>query len=54
MQVRCPSCQQVTTAAFPTNAPSRVQYGRRLRAWAVYLVTHQCVPYARVRDNRSD
>ena len=50
LQVRCASCQQVTTAAFPTDAPRRAQYGRRLRAWVVYLVTQQCVPYARVRD----
>ncbi|MEO7003270.1 MAG: IS66 family transposase [Ktedonobacterales bacterium] len=50
LQVRCAACQQVTTALFPSRVASRAQYGPHLRAWVVYLVTHQCVPYARVRD----
>jgi len=50
VQVRCTTCQQVTVATFPASAPSRAQYGPHLRAWVVYLVTQQCVPYARVRD----
>ena len=52
--VRCPACQQVTTAAFPAEAPSRAQYGPRLRALAVYLVAQQFVPYARTRDLLAD
>jgi len=36
--------------AFPAEAPSRAQYGPRLRALSVYLVEQQLVPYARVRD----
>ena len=34
---------------FPAEAPSRAQYGPRLRALAVYLVEQQFVPYGRVR-----
>ncbi len=50
VQVQCGACQHLTAAAFPATAPSRAQYGPHLRAWVVYLVTQQCVPYARVRD----
>lgn len=46
----CPSCQTVTAGSFPVEAPSRVQYGPRLRALAVYLVEQQLVPYSRVRE----
>ncbi|MGZ3680471.1 MAG: IS66 family transposase [Ktedonobacterales bacterium] len=46
----CPTCQTVTVGGFPAEAPSRAQYGPRLRAWAVYLVEHQLVPYHRVRE----
>ncbi len=54
LSVRCPACQQVTAGAFPAEAPSRVQYGPRLRALAVYLVAQQFVPYARTRDLLAD
>ncbi|MGO8948660.1 MAG: IS66 family transposase [Ktedonobacterales bacterium] len=54
LQVRCPSCQAVTAAAFPAEVPSRVQYGPRLRALAVYLVEQQLVPYGRVREVFAD
>lgn len=54
VSLRCPACQQVTAGAFPPTTPSRAQYGPRLRALAVYLVAHQFVPYARVRDLLAD
>ncbi len=54
LHVRCPVCQQVTAGAFPPEAPSRAQYGPRLRALAVYLVAQQFVPYARTRDLLAD
>ena len=50
LHVRCPRCQPVSVGAFPAEAPSRAQYGPRLRALAVYLVEQQFVPYARVRE----
>ena len=50
LHVRCPACQQITAGAFPPEAPSRAQYGPRLRSLAVYLVAQQFVPYARARD----
>ena len=54
LSVRCSACQQVTVGAFPVEAPSRAQYGPRLRALAVYLVAQQFVPYARARDLLAD
>jgi transposase len=49
LHVQCPSCRTVSVGAFVHEAPSRAQYGPRLRALAVYLVEQQLVPYARVR-----
>ena len=40
-------CGQSTTAAFPPDVRSLTQYGTRLRATALYLVTAQFVPYDR-------
>ena len=54
LHVRCPTCQQVSVAAFPAEAPSRAQYGPQLRALAVYLVEEQLVPLGRVQQVLSD
>lgn len=54
VHLRCPACQAVTAGAFPAAAPSRAQYGPRLRALVVYLVEQQLVPYGRVRDLLAD
>jgi transposase len=50
LHVRCPACDQVSSGVFPAEAPSRAQYGPRLRALAVYLVAQQLIPSARVRE----
>jgi transposase len=52
--VRCPACQAVTVGTFPAEAPSRAQYGPRLRALVVYLVEQQLVPYGRVQELLAD
>ncbi len=54
LHVRCPRCEQVSVGAFPAEAPSRAQYGPRLRALAVYLLEQQLIPYARVRELFAD
>src|SRR5271166_4939346 len=54
LHVRCPACQTVNVGGFPAEAPSRVQYGPRLRALCVYLVQQQLVPYGRVREVLDD
>jgi transposase len=40
----------VSVGQFPPEAPSRAQYGPRLRALGVYLLEQQLMPYARVRE----
>ena len=54
LHVRCRRCQAVSVGAFPAEAPSRVQYGPHLRAFAVYLLQQQFVPYGRVRELFAD
>src|SRR5260221_4564286 len=54
VQVRCPQCQHVSLGTFLAEAPSRAQYGPRLRAFSVYLIEQQFVPYGRVRALLSD
>src|SRR5258706_738017 len=54
LHVRCPACRAVSLGTFPAHAPSRAQYGPRLRAFAAYLVQQQLVPYGRVRDLLGD
>ncbi len=50
LRLRCPACAAVNVGVFPAEAPSRAQYGPRLRALAVYLVEQQLIPYACVRE----
>ena len=54
LHVRCPHCQVVSVGTFPVEAPSRAQYGPRLRAFAVYVLQQQFVPYGRVRELCAD
>lgn len=54
LHVTCPHCQTVTAGAFPSEVPSRAQYGPRLRALSIYLVQQQVVPYGRVRTLLGD
>jgi transposase len=44
----------VSVGAFPAQAPSRAQYGPRLRALAVYLVEAQFVPFGRTQHLLAD
>lgn len=50
LHVRCPACQQVNRGSFPAAVPSRAQYGPRMRALAVYLVSEQLLPLGRVQQ----
>ena len=52
--VRCPHCQQPTTAPFPPAATRPVQYGPRLLALGVYLRHYQLLPYLRISDLLAD
>jgi transposase len=48
--VRCPSCHTLNVGNFPAEAPSRAQYGPRLRALAIYLVQAYLVPFGRTQQ----
>jgi transposase len=50
----CPSCQQISTAAFPDDVRAPVQYGAAFGAVAVYLVQQQLLPYARACEVMQD
>ena len=54
LHVRCPAYRAVSRGAFPAEAPSRAQYGPRVRALAVYLVEEQLVPLGRAQAVLSD
>jgi transposase len=54
LHVRCPRCAHVSVGAFPSEAPSRAQYGAGVRAVAVYLVEEQHLPLGRVQQLLSD
>jgi hypothetical protein len=55
VHLRCPACRAVTAGGFPGEAPSRAQYGPRLRALGASLVEPQLVPYdGRVRELLAD
>jgi transposase len=54
LHLRCPACGRVSAGAFPAEAPSRAQYGPRLRALAVYLVEAQLVPFGRTQQVLAD
>src|SRR5215831_15030974 len=43
VHVRCPRCEQVSVGQFPPEAPSRAQYGPRVRALGVYLLEQQLI-----------
>lgn len=45
----CPACLRLAKAQFPTDVNSAVQYGNGVRAWAVYLMNYQLIPYERCK-----
>lgn len=50
----CPHCLAETRAAFPSSVSAPVQYGTRMGALAVYLVTHHLLPFQRTAEILSD
>jgi transposase len=53
-QKQCPTCQQITIAAFPAGVQAPVQYGPHVGAMAVYLVHQQLLPLARACEVMED
>lgn len=50
----CPTCQQLSTAAFPELVRAPIQYGPRIAAIGVYLTQQQLVPLARACEVMED
>lgn len=50
----CPKCGHINKAEFPDDVIQPVQYGPRLRAFAVYLNDYQLIPYDRSCELLSD
>ncbi len=51
---QCPSCQQITVAAFPHEVRAPVQYGPGIGAIGVSLVQPQLLPLARACEVMED
>jgi transposase len=51
---RCRDCGEVTKGRFPREVKAAVQYGRGVRARAVYLVNYQLLPYRRAAELLKD
>jgi transposase len=51
---RCASCDALTKGRFPKEIKATVQYGRGVRARAVYLVNYQLLPYRRAGELLKD
>jgi transposase len=51
---RCASCDALTRGRFPQEVKATVQYGRGVRARAVYLVNYQLLPYRRASELLAD
>jgi transposase len=45
---QCPCCQRLVRAGFPRGARRPVQYGLCLKAFIVYLLVFQLIPYDRI------
>ena len=51
---RCRDCDEATKGRFPPEVKAAVQYGRGVRARAVYLVSYQLLPYRRAAELLKD
>lgn len=50
----CPQCGTSNLAAFPQPVSNTVQYGENIKAFAVYLMSYQLLPYRRTREILED
>jgi len=51
---QCPCCQGYTSTTFPPEVTAAVQYGPRVGARGVYLLTQQLLPWGRICEVLSD
>jgi transposase len=50
----CPRCHSVNRGSFPKGVNQPVQYGDRVKSFAVYLNQYQLIPYQRVTEMFED
>jgi transposase len=50
----CPRCHSVNRGSFPRGVSHSVQYGNRVKSFAVYLNQYQLIPYQRVTEMFED
>ena len=50
LQKECPHCGASTKGQWPEHIRGNVQYGRRFKAFCVYLLSYQLLPYERASD----
>jgi len=46
----CPVCGEIHSGAFPANINAPIQYGSNLKAYLIYLMNYQLLPYKRTVD----
>ncbi len=50
----CPNCGKQHKALFPNHVSNVVQYGNRVKAFSVYLMNYQLIPYQRTQEFFND
>ena len=50
LEKQCPCCGQRNQGEWPTHLTGNVQYGRRFKAFCLYLLNYQLLPYERASE----
>jgi len=50
LEKQCPCCDQRNQGQWPAHITGNVQYGRRIKAFCVYLMNYQLLPYERTSE----
>ena len=50
LEKACPNCGQVNQGQWPEHLKGNVQYGRRFKAFSLYLLIYQLIPYERTSE----
>ena len=50
LEKQCPCCGTRNQGNWPSHITGRVQYGRRFKAFCLYLLNYQLLPYQRVGE----
>ena len=50
LEKACPNCGQINQGQWPDHLKGNVQYGRRFKAFSLYLMIYQLLPYERTGE----